>query len=83
MDISVKKIILKRFRSFLADHVDLDNPTFLVGKNGSGKSNFADVFSFLSDAMSSPLKAVFDKRAGISSVRNRTSGIGYPSNMGI
>jgi len=83
MEITVKRIILKRFRSFPADHVDLDNPTFLVGKNGSGKSNFADVFSFLSDAMSSPLQAVFDKRGGISSVRNRTSGRSYPPNLGI
>jgi predicted ATPase len=83
MEITVKRIILKRFRSFPADHIDLDNPTFLVGKNGSGKSNFADVFSFLSDAMSSPLQAVFDKRGGISSVRNRTSGRSYPPNLGI
>jgi len=83
MEITVKRIILKRFRSFPADHVDLDNPTFLVGKNGPGKSNFADVFSFLSDAMSSPLQAVFDKRGGISSVRNRTSGRSYPPNLGI
>lgn len=83
MQTTVKRIILKRFRSFPADHVDLDNPTFLVGKNGSGKSNFADVFSFLSDAMSSPLQAVFDKRGGISSVRNRTSGRSYPPNLGI
>lgn len=83
MAIVVKKIILKRFRSFTADHVEMDNPTFLVGKNGSGKSNFADVFSFLSDAMSSPLQVVFDKRSGISSVRNRTSAKGCPANMGI
>jgi predicted ATPase len=83
MDMPVKKIILKRFRSFPADEIDLDNPTFLVGKNGSGKSNFADVFSFLSDAMSAPLQAVLDKRGGISSVRNRTSGRSYPPNLGI
>ncbi|MBI5233153.1 MAG: AAA family ATPase [Deltaproteobacteria bacterium] len=83
MDIAVKKVILKRFRSFPSDHIELDNPMFLVGKNGSGKSNFVDVFSFLSDAMSSSLQAVFDKRGGISSVRNKISGRGYPANMGV
>jgi predicted ATPase len=83
MDACVTELTVKRFRSFPSDRVTLDNPTFLVGRNGSGKSNFADVFSFLADAMSSPLQAVFDRRGGISAVRNRTSGQGYPPNLGL
>jgi predicted ATPase len=80
----VKRLIVKRFRSIPFADVMLDNPTFLVGQNGSGKSNFVDTFSFLSDAMVLPLQAVFDKRGGISAVRNRTSGKGgYPPNLGI
>ena len=83
MNPSIKQLILKRFRSVPSERVDFDNPTFLVGQNGSGKSNFVDAFSFLADAMASPLQAVFDKRGGIAVVRNRTSGQSYPPNLGL
>lgn len=79
----VQSLILKRFRSVPSERVELDNPTFLVGRNGSGKSNLVDAFSFLSDAMTVPLQAVFDRRGGISAVRNRTSGQSYPPNLGL
>ena len=79
----IKSLILKRFRSIPTDRVDFDNPTFLVGRNGSGKSNLVDAFAFLAEAMVTPLQAVFDKRGGISAVRNRTSGRSYPPNLGL
>jgi predicted ATPase len=66
-----------------SERIEFDNPTFLVGQNGSGKSNIADAFAFLADAMASPLQAVFDRRGGISAVRNRTSGRSYPPNLGL
>lgn len=83
MDPIVRRIVLRRFRSIPSGTVGFDNPTFLVGQNGSGKSNFVDAFSFLSDSMSLPLQAVFDKRGGISVVRNKGSARGYPANLGI
>ena len=79
----IKKVVIKRFRSFPSATFSFDNPLFVVGQNGSGKSNLADVFSFVSEAMASPLQAVFDRRGGISSVRNRSSGRSYPPNLGI
>jgi predicted ATPase len=80
----IKRLIVKRFRSFPADVVEFANPTILVGPNGAGKSNFADIFAFLAESMATPLQAVFDRRGGISVVRNRTSGSGgYPPNLGL
>jgi predicted ATPase len=79
----VKRLILKRFRSFPAAQVEFDNPTILVGRNGAGKSNFADVFAFLAESMVTPLQAVFGERGGITAVRNRTSGRSYPPNVGL
>jgi len=79
----ISRLIVKRFRSFPNEVATFGNPTFLVGRNGAGKSNFADLFSFVGEAMSSPLQAVFDRRGGISAVRNRSSGRSYPPNMGI
>src|SRR5262245_27230490 len=82
VDLAIRRLILKRFRSIPSERLDFDNPTFLVGRNGSGKSNLVDAFAFLAEAMASPLQAVFDKRGGIASVRNRTSGRSYPPNLG-
>jgi hypothetical protein len=77
------RLVLKRFRSFPTTTLLFDNPLFVVGRNGSGKSNLADVFSFMSEAMSSPLQAVFDRRGGIASVRNRSSVKSAPPNLGL
>jgi predicted ATPase len=83
MEPVIRSLVLKRFRSIPSEAVDLANPTFLVGQNGSGKSNFVDAFAFLAEAMGTPLQAVFDNRDGISAVRNRTPGRSYPPNLGL
>lgn len=79
----LRTLILKHFRSLPAEVVEFDNPTFLVGQNGSGKSNFADAFAFLTEAMASPLQAVLARRGGFRSVGNRRSVYGQPSNLGL
>lgn len=79
----ITKIIIKRFRSFPSAVFELDNPVFVVGRNGSGKSNLADVFGFTAEAMTSPLQAVFDGKGGIAAVRNRSSVKSAPPNMGL
>lgn len=83
MDPMIRQIVLKRYRSIPAQRIQLDNPTIFVGRNGSGKSNLVSAFSFLAEAMVSPLQAVFDRAGGISAVRNRSSGKSYPPNLGI
>jgi len=83
MDPLVQTLILKRFRSIPSECVHFDNPTFLVGRNGSGKSNLVAALDFMAEAMTVPLQAVFDKRGGISLVRNRTAGRSYPPNLGL
>lgn len=79
----ITKIIIKRFRSFPTATLSFESPLFVVGRNGSGKSNLADAFSFVSEAMASPLQAVFDRRGGIGSVRNRSSVKSAPPNLGL
>jgi predicted ATPase len=63
--------------------VNLSNPTFVVGWNGSGKSNFVDAFAFLSDSMESPLHAAIDKRGGFSVLKNRTPDPNANHNVGL
>lgn len=83
MEPTIQQLVVKRFRSIPSERIRFDNPTIFVGRNGSGKSNLVSVFSFLAEAMASPLQAVFDKAGGISTVRNRTSGKSYPPNLGL
>lgn len=80
---AIKQLVLKRFRSIPSERITFDNPTIFVGRNGSGKSNLVSVFSFLAEAMASPLQAVFDKAGGISLLRNRSSGQSHPPNLGL
>ena len=80
---SIKKVIIKRFRSYPSAVLDIGNPMFIVGKNGSGKSGLVDVFEFVAEAMTSPLQAVFDRKGGIAAVRNKSSVKSAPPNMGL
>ena len=78
----LQRLCLLRFRSLPAARVEFSNPTFLVGQNGSGKSNFTDSFAFIAEAMVSPLSAVFDHRGGFLSVGNRRFPRGRLANLG-
>ena len=62
---------LTGFRSLASERIVLDNPTFLIGRNGAGKSNLADAFSFIAEAMAAPLPTVFDRRGGYRTVASR------------
>ena len=62
---------IRNYRSLRSEAVELDNPTFLVGSNGAGKSNLVDALSFLSEAMELPLAAVFRRRGGFESIVHR------------
>lgn len=79
----LKRLYLRGFRSFPAAVVEFDNPTFLVGQNGAGKSNLADAFAFLSDAMNSRLSTVFNQRAGYVTVGSRSGQTKHPLNLGM
>jgi len=79
----LERLMLTRFRSIRSATLELENPTFLVGQNGSGKSNLVDAIAFLAEATASPLQAVFDRRGGISAVRHRSSARSRPPHMAI
>ena len=80
---TLRRMLLIGFRSIAVQEVDLDNPTFVVGRNGSGKSNFADAFAFLAEAMISPLQGVIAQRGGFAAVSHRSAARGRPGNLSI
>ena len=62
---------LENWRNFAHIDVELQRRGFLIGPNASGKSNFLDVFRFLSDLVSvgGGFQEAVRKRGGVSGLR--------------
>jgi hypothetical protein len=60
---ALTRVLLKNFRSIASCDVQLRNLTFLVGLNGTGKSNFIDALRLCRDALRNPLEQAFASRA--------------------
>src|SRR4051794_4482071 len=67
----IRSLTLRGFRSFDSARIELENPTFLVGRNAVGKSSLVDAIAFLQEAMGHPLDEVIRSRGGISSIVHR------------
>ncbi|MHA1377262.1 MAG: AAA family ATPase [Candidatus Helarchaeota archaeon] len=63
----INKIGVKNFRSFEKIEIPLRNLNILLGQNDSGKSNFIDIFAFLSDFIKHGASAL-DKREGFNTI---------------
>ena len=78
----ITAIEVSNYRSLGSDlRVELGALTALVGPNGAGKSNLADVFRFLSEALTVGLEAAIARRHGIDAIRQWSSG--RPFNLSI
>ncbi len=75
----LQKLTLRNFRSIRNETVTFTNPLIIVGRNGSGKSNFVNALAFLSDCMINPLQSVIEQWGGLDRICHRhTSGdIGF------
>jgi predicted ATPase len=78
----IKRVWAKNYRSLANIEVDLEPITVLVGQNGSGKSNFVDVFRFVYDACRMGMDAAIVDRHGMSALR-RWSAKGRPYDVEI
>ena len=77
----ITRVVLKNYKSIAACDVQLQPLTFLVGRNGAGKSNFLDALRFVADALNSSLDHALRDRGGISDVRRRSRG--HPNHFSI
>lgn len=75
------RVVLRNYKSIGQCDVRLQPLTYLVGSNGSGKSNFLDALHFVRDALASSLDNAFNERSGLSEVRRRSSG--HPNHFGV
>ena len=60
----ITRVFLKNYKSIAACDVWLQPLTFLVGPNGTGKSNFLDALRFVADALNSSLGHAIRDRGG-------------------
>jgi predicted ATPase len=77
----ITRVVLKNYKSIAACSVRLQPLVFLVGQNGSGKSNFLDALRFVSEALHSSLDHALRERSGISEVRRRSGG--HPNHFAV
>jgi predicted ATPase len=77
----VSRVKVKNYKSIATCDVGLDGLTILVGRNGSGKSNFLDALRFVVDGLQTSLDHAIRSRGGIDAIRRRSTG--HPRNFTI
>lgn len=81
LSVFLTRIVLRNYKSIGNCDVRLGPLTFLVGANGSGKSNFLDALHFVQDALTGSLDNALNERGGLTEVRRRSSG--HPNHFGV
>lgn len=79
--VSLTRVVLRNYKSIGYCDVKVGPITYLVGTNGSGKSNFLDALHLVRDALNGSLDNALNERGGLGEVRRRSSG--HPTNFGI
>lgn len=70
----IERLALTNYKSIAHCDVELRPLTVVVGRNGSGKSNFVDSLHFIADALEAGLEYAIRKRGGFKSVKYRGGG---------
>jgi predicted ATPase len=68
----IRRVGIRNFKSIRHADVLLSPFTILVGRNGSGKSNFMDALHFVADSLQISLEHATESRGGVDSVIRRT-----------
>ena len=79
--LSLTRVRLRQYRSIAAADVRLGPLTFLVGANGSGKSNFLDALRLVSQSLATSPEEALAERGGIAEVRRKSTG--HPTRFAI
>jgi predicted ATPase len=77
----LRRVRVKNYKSIGKCDVGPGRLTVLVGRNGSGKSNFLDALRFVVDGLQTSLDHAIKARGGIDEVRRRSTG--HPHNFGV
>lgn len=80
-DTFLREVRIRNYKSISKCAVTFRPVTLLVGRNGSGKSNFLDALRFVTEGLQSSLDHAIRTRGGIDNVRRRSTG--HPRNFAI
>jgi predicted ATPase len=75
------RVKIRNYKSIGRCDVSLARMSVLIGRNGSGKSNFLDALRFVVDGLITSLDHAIKARGGIQAVRRRSTG--HPRNFAI
>lgn len=67
---AIKCIEIKNFKSFRHQKIELGQFNVLIGANASGKSNFLQIFKFISDIANHGLNNAIYRQGGVKYLRN-------------
>lgn len=70
----LREVRIRNFKSISRCAVAFRPVTLLVGRNGSGKSNFLDALRFVTEGLQTSLDFAIRQRGGIDYVRRRSTG---------
>lgn len=70
----LKSISIRNYKSIAECDVNLGRLTLLVGRNGSGKSNFLDALRFVTESLETSVDHALRDRGGITAVRRISTG---------
>lgn len=76
MKVRIEEIRLQNYRAFESARLRLGDLTFLVGRNGAGKSSLLDAVEFIREALSDSLPNALDRREGLINLHRRAIGPG-------
>lgn len=79
----IKQLEVKAFKGFRKFSITPKKVNLIIGANGTGKSNFADLLEFISVCCRFGLKDAIDKFEGLDEVRMKSPGQGRPLAMSI
>ena len=72
----IKQLEVAAFKGFKSFVMKPKNVNLLIGANGTGKTNFADLLDFLSLTCRIGLKGAFEKYGSLDEVRRMVPGAG-------
>lgn len=73
MKVRIEEIRLQNYRAFESARLRLGDLTFLVGRNGAGKSSLLDAVEFMREALSDSLPNALDRREGLVNLHRRVT----------
>lgn len=73
IQVTVEELRLLNFRAFGRARLRFSDLTFLVGRNGAGKSSILDAVELLREAVTDNLENALDRRGGILKVRSTSA----------